>query len=181
MSGGWWLLGGMTACGVLLVVATLRLVPARFDITLSQHIMRHPRAVIFGKVLLPLIGGLLAAWTLGYSLPLLLTSLLLLLSVFFVIMGLLPYGVNARKDRVHDMAAWGSVPLIILAEMAALWFYQGAERWVILAALSVQLALVAVRVVPFLKPWRQKLTLIGQLVFFAGLFATLWILEVAHA
>lgn len=167
-------------CMAVLTTLTLRRVPIDLSKTLSQHIQQQRVTVWLGHVLLSVIGLLLAVWWWLRPLPLALDGLLLVMVVNCVVMGVLPYGVSKRQNLVHDLAAWGSVPVVLVFELAALGL-PARVAWVALGALICQLALLAIRFVPSLSAWRPKLTLIGQLVFFAGFAAVLVAVELAHA
>lgn len=178
---GLWFLSAVAICCVILTISVLYLVPARPDKTLSQHIMCRRETILLGKALLTIAGVLLIIWTAQSQIPPVLMIMLAWLSINFVMMGLLPYGVSRRQNLFHDIAAWGSVPLALLFEISILVLFFNHIGLIVGSVLAIQSLLLSVLIVPQLKKLRPKLMLAGQLVFFTGLIVTLFALEIGHA
>lgn len=165
-----WFLIAAGLCGITVIIYTLRIVPLNPGTTLSHHIARSRRTALLGMVTLPAIGILIACWTVVVWPPLVIALLLFLVSLMFMIMGVLPYERSRWGDMIHDMAGWGSVLLMVAIEVAmALWVHKA----VFVSAIAILSQAIALALYLFFPRSRRYLLLIGQLICFWAFFAVL--------
>ncbi len=173
-------LGLMASCLLVLFVYTLWMVPPQFDKTLSMHIEQRTRTVIAGKILLPLTGLSLALWAVQSGLPQVMQLLLLVVSLNFCVMGLVPFGVSQRRTLVHNIAAWGCIPVITIIEaLVLLSDTHPVVRVVTSGALVCQAIVLGCYF--FAKPWHRYIMLVGQAIYFSLFVAMIWTMECVHA
>lgn len=173
-------LGLMAGCLLVLLVYTLWMVPLQLGKTLSMHIEQRTRTVIAGKILLPLTGLSLALWAVQSALPRVVQLLLLIVSLNFCVMGLVPFGVSQRRTLVHNIAAWGCIPVITIIEVLVLLSdTHPVVRVVASSALVCQAIVLGCYF--FAKPWHRYIMLVGQAIYFSLFVAMIWAMERFHA
>ena len=173
-------LGLMAGCLLVLLIYTLWMVPPQFGKTLSMHIEQRTRTVIAGKILLPLTGLSLALWTVQSASPLAVQLLLLVVSLNFCVMGLVPFGVSQQRTLIHNIAAWGCIPVITIIETLILLSDAHSVVRVVTSGAMVCQAIV-LGCCFFAKPWHRYIMLVGQAVYFSLFVAVVWAMECAHA
>ncbi len=173
-------LGLMAGCLLVLLIYTLWMVPPQLGKTLSMHIEQRTRTVIAGKILLPLTGLSLALWAVQSASPLAMQLLLLVVSLNFCVMGLVPFGMSQRRTLIHNIAAWGCIPVITIIETLVLLSDASSVVWVVTSGAMVCQAIV-LGCYFFAKPWRRYIMLVGQAVYFSLFVAVVWAMEYAHA
>ena len=173
-------LGLMAGCLLVLLVYTLWMVPLQLGKTLSMHIEQRTRTVIAGKILLPLTGLSLALWAVQSALPRAMQLLLLVVSLNFCVMGLVPFGVSQRRTLVHNIAAWGCIPVITIIEALVLLSDTHLVVRVVTSGALVCQAIV-LGCYFFAKSWHRYIMLVGQAIYFSLFVVMIWAMECAHA
>ena len=173
-------LGLMAGCLLVLLVYTLWMVPPQLGKTLSMHIEQRTRTVIAGKILLPLTGLSLALWAMQSVLPRAVQLLLLIVSFNFCVMGLVPFGVSQRRTLVHNIAAWGCIPVITIIEAFVLLSDTHLVVRVVTSGALVCQAIV-LGCYFFAKSWHRYIMLVGQAIYFSLFVAMIWAMECVHA
>ena len=153
--------GAMTGAVLHAVGVTPRL-------SLSQHIAKSSRTILFGKIgltlggiffLLALLGYVMSKYQLGAWF----VSIVSLASILGTVTGYMPYDVSKRQDIVHDICSYGYVvlnPLILL--MIFLTLPDGYLRVGYAVGLIVQLIMIVL--LALFRPAR-KYFLFGQILF----------------
>lgn len=170
----------LIASGAALALATVFSVPVNRYRSLSQHIAQSDGLVQFGRIVLPLMGVLLAVWAVMSEEVILASLALGLVGVALVVMGLVPYGRSGRGDMVHDVAAVGSLLAVLCAEIVMAISSEDL-MWLSIYGLIVVVHTV-VALLYFLTPSDQKsFMLAGQLMFFGAFFFILLTRSFIHA
>lgn len=164
----------MALCEVVLMTTISWLRPINYSKTLSVHIASLPQTIQIGRVLLPVIGVLLALWSASIAMPFFLRALLWVMSGAFVIMGMVPYTGSRRSKLIHDFAAWGSAPIMLIIEVLSVLQFSAAAG-AIIPIIALQITILCAFLLH--KSSRKWITLIGQAVFFAGFTTSLFIVR----
>lgn len=160
-------MGLMVTFGVMTGVV-LRAVGVTPRQSLSQHIAKSSRTILFGKIGLTLGGVFFLLALLGYVMPKYqlgawFVSVVSVASILGTVTGYVPYDVSKRQDLMHDICSYGYVmlnPLILLTILLVL--PDGCLRFGYAVGFTIQLILIVL--LALFRPAR-KYFLFGQIVF----------------
>ncbi len=159
---------------LILITQTLNL-----DESLSLHIKRSQSLKNIAAVLLAIAAVCLTAWGTQKGLQWPLVALLAVLSVNFLIMGFVPYGRSIFRNIVHDFAAWGSIPIILIFEFLVA--YVSSCTVGAAAGLAIAAQLVIVGVYLFIRRLHKYLMFLGEIAYFSTFFIVLIVMEIVYA
>lgn len=170
-------------CLSVLSVVVLKRVPLRLDKTLSQHINQTAYTIFIGRVFLAIAGLALICWAILIKTPSAAIELIALaIGACFIIMGQFPYGASRRNDIVHDIAAWGSMVLMLALEtflFGIVGLFLSLPQIIVGLAIISQVLLIVTYIL--VKPAKRTLMLIGQFIYFFTFMLSLAVIEVVYA
>ncbi len=136
--------------------------------SLSQHIAKSPRTILFGKIGLTLGGVFFLLALLGYvaskyQLGAWFVGVVSLASILGTVTGYVPYDMSKRQDLVHNVCSYGYVALNpVILFMVFLALPDGYLRVSYGVGLVVQLIMITLLV--FFR-FARKYFLFGQIIF----------------